>query len=48
MKNITEGEMITAFQRMVNRMKLLALGLNVTNWTMSVQQNLKNALQRTG
>jgi hypothetical protein len=27
MKNRTKGEIITAYQRMVNRMKLLALGL---------------------
>jgi hypothetical protein len=27
MKNQTEGKMITAYQKMVNRMKLLALGL---------------------
>jgi hypothetical protein len=26
MKNQTKGEMITAYQRMVDRMKLLALG----------------------
>ncbi len=29
MKNRTKGEMITAYQRMVDRMKLLALGLKI-------------------
>jgi hypothetical protein len=36
MKNQTKGKMIMAYQKMVNRMKLLALRLNITVWTMSV------------
>jgi hypothetical protein len=41
-------EMITAYQKMVNRMKLLALGLNITIGKTSVWQNSKHASQRTG
>jgi hypothetical protein len=48
MKNQTKGKMITAYQKMVDRIKLSALGFNITVWTMSVWQNSKHALQRTG
>jgi hypothetical protein len=48
MKNQTKGKMITAYQKMVNRMTLLALRLNITVWTTIVLQHSKHALQRTG
>ncbi len=47
MKNQNSGKMITAYQKMVKRMKLFALGLKHHCWTTSVQQNSKHALQRT-
>jgi hypothetical protein len=48
MMNRTKGEMITAYQRMIDRMKLSALGLKHHHWTTSVWENSKNALQRMG
>ncbi len=44
MRNRTKGKMITAYQRMVDRMKLLALGLKHHRLDNKCSENSKNAL----
>jgi hypothetical protein len=47
-KNRTEGEMITAYQRMVNRMKLLALGLKHHRLDKECSSKFKECIAKNG
>ncbi len=48
MKNITEGKMITAYQRMVHRMKLLALGLKHHHLDNKCSAKFKECIVKNG
>ncbi len=48
MKNRTKGKMITAYQQMVDRMKLLALGLKTSLFGKQVLRKFKECITKNG